>query len=65
VGGRMKEFHYCMQTKYWEGYSPLEVEANLIFRPYLYNKIRILGKVDIKKLLELRYKTNAWIRSLI
>ena len=54
-----------MQTKYWEGYSPLEVEANLIFRPYLYNKIRILGKVDIKKLFELRYKTNAWIRSLI
>lgn len=41
-----------------ETMSDSEVEANLIFKPYLYNKIRILGKVDIKKLFELRYKTR-------
>ena len=54
-----------MQLKYWEGFSPIEIESNLIFRPYFFNKVRILGKLDLPRFFEMRYKTNAWQRKFI
>ena len=60
-----QDFHYLMQVKYWEGFSPIQIESNLIFRPYFFNKVRILGKLDLPRFFEMRYKTNEWQRKFI
>ena len=60
-----EDFHYLMQLRYWEGFSPIQIESNLIFRPYFFNKVRILGKLDLPRFFEMRYKTNAWQRKFI
>jgi hypothetical protein len=57
--------HETLNQKYWEGFSPIELESNLVLRPYLYNKVRVLGVLDYLHFRELRYKTNKWQRKFI
>lgn len=57
--------HDTLNQKYWEGFTPIELESNLILRPYLYNKVRVLGVLDYLHFMELRYKTNKWQRKFI
>ena len=60
-----EDFHYLIKTKYWEGFSPIQIEANLVLRPYFFNKVRILGMLDLPRFFEMRYKTNEWQRKFI
>lgn len=55
-------FHLFNQVKYWEGFSPVTVIDNMVLRPYMYNKLRILGRMDIKNLIALKYKTQEYQR---
>lgn len=59
-----KDFHYFNQVNYWEGFSPITVIDNMVLRPYMYNKLRILGRMDIKNLIALKYKSQEYQRSL-
>lgn len=63
----MQDFHTLVICgyKYWEGISPIQIEANLIFRPFYFNKVRILGKLDLPRFLELRYKAQDFQRLFI
>lgn len=57
-----KNFHYFNQIIYWQGFSPITVIDNMVLRPYMYKKLRILGYMDLKNLLALRYKTQEYQR---
>lgn len=58
--------HYTLMIyRYWEGFSPLDIYSNLVLRPYFFEKIRILGKLDFERFLEMKYKTNDYWRGLL
>ena len=60
-----KPLHSFIYSRFWEGFTPVCLEDNLIFRPYLYNKVRFFGKLDMPLFLSLRYKTQDYQRLFI